>query len=304
MQQHRATGLEQILVDETHDGDVVLGSGRARYDSVVVVDDLLEGADGHGRTAQIIDSGTFFDSLVFGEGRLETLLILNKLLLKQEIVLDALHLEELEATSRIGENSGYCVESARQRLVRPATASRSPSASPSTTQEHRGRPAAEIGESSGNAHFCVGSGPLFFFFPTRVGSGGSHFFCSRKHVRQPFRRGVTRTAPCSPCRASAHAHSVSATERVQQRKRSPFCLVLRPDSIQLVPTAPDRVSQRPQRAHTPTHHPRERFQRKERRRIGKQPKRLSPPSNSPLFCAAAHSMNHCCTRDATHNHFS
>jgi len=43
-----AAWFEEILVDEGHDGDVVLWSVGGRDDGVVVVDDFLEGSDGHG----------------------------------------------------------------------------------------------------------------------------------------------------------------------------------------------------------------------------------------------------------------
>lgn len=44
-------------------------------------------------------------------------------------------------------------------------------------------------EGTVDSRFWVGSGPRFFFLPTRVGSGGSHFFYSRVYshsaVQQP-----------------------------------------------------------------------------------------------------------------------
>lgn len=36
-----------------------------------------------------------------------------------------------------------------------------------------------------DSRFWLGSGPRFFFLPTRVGKGGSHFFCRpRKDVQK------------------------------------------------------------------------------------------------------------------------
>lgn len=66
-----APWLEEILVDERHDRDVVLWSVGGRDDGVVVVDDLLEGTDGHGRTSKLVDGGSFFGRLGLGGSGLE-----------------------------------------------------------------------------------------------------------------------------------------------------------------------------------------------------------------------------------------
>ena len=52
------TGLELVLVHETKDGDVVLASHAGAHNRVVVVDDLLEVADTHGCSSQVINLAT------------------------------------------------------------------------------------------------------------------------------------------------------------------------------------------------------------------------------------------------------
>ena len=54
VEQDRATRLQLILVDEREDGDVVLGADAGRDDCVVVVDDLLKVANGHGCSSQVV----------------------------------------------------------------------------------------------------------------------------------------------------------------------------------------------------------------------------------------------------------
>ena len=55
MQQNARAGLEEVLVDEGHDGHVVFGAGRARNDGVVVVDKLFEVADTHGAASHVVN---------------------------------------------------------------------------------------------------------------------------------------------------------------------------------------------------------------------------------------------------------
>ena len=80
-----AAGLELVLVDEGEDGDVVLAAHRGGDDGVRVVDDLLEGADRHGRAAQLVHLGALL--LVLLVLRLQTLLVPDELLLHQQVVL-------------------------------------------------------------------------------------------------------------------------------------------------------------------------------------------------------------------------
>jgi hypothetical protein len=60
MQQHTATRLQQVLVNERHDGDVVFGPGGGGDDGVVVIDDLFERADGHRRAPKFVDGRALF----------------------------------------------------------------------------------------------------------------------------------------------------------------------------------------------------------------------------------------------------
>lgn len=54
MKKNRAARLEKVLVDEAHDVHVVLRPHRGRYDGVVVIDHLLQGAHRQRRAAQIV----------------------------------------------------------------------------------------------------------------------------------------------------------------------------------------------------------------------------------------------------------
>jgi hypothetical protein len=98
MQEDGAARLEQVLVHEAHDRDIKLGAAGCRYDRVVVVDDLLHGADSHRAPAEVVDAGAVLLVLVLAVvlGP-ESLLVLDELLLHQHVVLDPLRLEQLQA---------------------------------------------------------------------------------------------------------------------------------------------------------------------------------------------------------------
>jgi adenine/guanine phosphoribosyltransferase-like PRPP-binding protein len=59
IEKDRATWLELIFVHERQNADVMLAADRRRNDGVVVVDDFLQGADGHRSSPQVIDLGPF-----------------------------------------------------------------------------------------------------------------------------------------------------------------------------------------------------------------------------------------------------
>ena len=101
-----AARLKQVLVNEAHDGDIELGSGRSTDDGVVVVNNLLERTDGHGTAPEVVDLGPVLLILLLA-CRLwfEALLVLDELLLHEQVVLDPLHLEELEAAAGGGVDS-------------------------------------------------------------------------------------------------------------------------------------------------------------------------------------------------------
>ena len=98
VEEDRTARLELVLVHEGQDGDVVLGADTGRDDRVVVVNDLLEVADGHGCAAEVVDLAALL--LVLLLLRLEALLVLDKLLLHQEVVLDPLLLQQPQPTLR------------------------------------------------------------------------------------------------------------------------------------------------------------------------------------------------------------
>lgn len=102
VEKNGAAGLQQILVDERQDADVVLGSDRRRHDGMVVVDDLLERADGHGRAAQIVDLRALLLLALFL--RSQALLILDELLLHEQVVLDAFLPQQLESAPRVRQH--------------------------------------------------------------------------------------------------------------------------------------------------------------------------------------------------------
>ncbi|GMS79169.1 hypothetical protein PENTCL1PPCAC_1344, partial [Pristionchus entomophagus] len=104
VEQHRAAWLQLLLVDEGEDVDVVLAAHVRAHDGVVVVDDLLQRADSHRRAAQLVYLGALLLlSLLL---RLESLLVLDELLLHQQVVFDALRLEQLQATARVRRHCG------------------------------------------------------------------------------------------------------------------------------------------------------------------------------------------------------
>ena len=95
VQEDAAAGLQEILVDEAHDADIVLGARRAAHDRMLVVNDLLERAHGHGASANIVHARALFGILVvLGP---QAVLVHHKLLLEEEVVLDALQLQQLQA---------------------------------------------------------------------------------------------------------------------------------------------------------------------------------------------------------------
>jgi hypothetical protein len=102
VQEDGAAGLQQVLVNETHDGDIELGATRGRDDGVVVVNDFLHSADSHWAPAKVVHARAVFLVLVLARVPLgaETLLVLHKLLLHEHVVLDPLCLQQLEPAAR------------------------------------------------------------------------------------------------------------------------------------------------------------------------------------------------------------
>ena len=100
MQEDCAPRLQQILVHEAHDRHIILRAVRRADNRMLVVDDLVHGADLHRRAAEVVDFGPVLLVLILRRTlRLEPFLVRNELLLHEEVVLDALQLEQLEAAA-------------------------------------------------------------------------------------------------------------------------------------------------------------------------------------------------------------
>lgn len=105
MHKNGTSGLQLILIDKREDPDVVLGPNRGRDNGVILVNELLETADAHGGATEIVDlRAVLLVLLLLGP---EPLLVGHELLLHQEIVFDALQLQEAELAlgqrSHVGE---------------------------------------------------------------------------------------------------------------------------------------------------------------------------------------------------------
>merc|ERR1719427_34716 len=92
IEENAAAWLQLVLVHEAEDGHVVLAAHAGGDDGVVVVNDLLQVANTHGCSSQVIHLATLL--LVLLLLGLQSLLIPDELLLHQEIILDPLLLEE------------------------------------------------------------------------------------------------------------------------------------------------------------------------------------------------------------------
>ena len=55
VEQDRAPRLQLVLVNKGEDGDIVLGPDTGRHYRMVVVDDLLQVANRHGCSSQVIN---------------------------------------------------------------------------------------------------------------------------------------------------------------------------------------------------------------------------------------------------------
>lgn len=77
----------------------MLAADRRRDDCVGVVDDLLKCSDRHGRAAQVVHLRALLLIALFLW--LQPLLVADELLLHQQVVLDTLHLEQLQAATRM-----------------------------------------------------------------------------------------------------------------------------------------------------------------------------------------------------------
>jgi hypothetical protein len=108
--QYGASRLELVLVNEGHYPDVVLGPDGRGDDGVALVDDLLERADAHGGASEVVDLGSILLRLVLAGA--QALLAGHELLLHEEVVLDALELEQAEAALGERRHGGE----ARRRL--------------------------------------------------------------------------------------------------------------------------------------------------------------------------------------------
>ena len=108
MQQHLTPRLQQVLVHIAHNANIELRPTRRTDNRMVVVHDLLHGPHRHGAPPEIVHAAAVLLVLLLaGMIRgLEELLIRDELLLKEEVVLDAIELEELEAAAGSGVDGG------------------------------------------------------------------------------------------------------------------------------------------------------------------------------------------------------
>ena len=92
VEQDTAAGLQLVLVDKAEDADVVLTADTGADDGVIVINDLLQVANTHGSSSQVVNlAALLLVLLILG---LQALLVPDELLLHEKIVLDPLHLEE------------------------------------------------------------------------------------------------------------------------------------------------------------------------------------------------------------------
>uniref|UniRef100_A0A0K2UNX3 Uncharacterized protein n=1 Tax=Lepeophtheirus salmonis TaxID=72036 RepID=A0A0K2UNX3_LEPSM len=99
IEQDGASRLQLILVYKGQDGHVVLRAHGGGHDGVVVVNYLLQGAHRHGGATKIVHLGALL--LILLLLGLQHLLITNKLLLHEQVVLDTLQFQQLEPTFRV-----------------------------------------------------------------------------------------------------------------------------------------------------------------------------------------------------------
>ena len=99
--------LQLILVNEAQDGNVVFAAHAGGHNGVVVVDDFLQVTHTHRCSSQIINfAALLFIFLLLG---LQSLLIPDKLLLHEQIVLDPLLLEQPQPALGVGSHAGQLV---------------------------------------------------------------------------------------------------------------------------------------------------------------------------------------------------
>ncbi len=80
--QNGAFRLKLVLIDEGEDANVALEPDGGGDDGMVLVDELLEVPDAHGRSAEIVDLGSILLALVLA--RAEALLIGDELLIHED----------------------------------------------------------------------------------------------------------------------------------------------------------------------------------------------------------------------------
>merc|ERR1719435_892231 len=111
VKENAAARLQLVLVHEAEDGHVVLATHAGGDDGVVVIYDLLQIANTHGCSSQVIHLATLL--LVLLLLGLQSLLIPDELLLHQEIILDPLLLEEPQPALGMRGDPGQLVGSIR-----------------------------------------------------------------------------------------------------------------------------------------------------------------------------------------------
>ena len=107
VEKNATAGLQLILVDKAEDADVVLTADTGADDGVIVINDLLQVANTHGSSSQVVNlAALLLVLLILG---LQALLVPDELLLHEKIVLDPLHLEEPQPTLGVRGHAGQLV---------------------------------------------------------------------------------------------------------------------------------------------------------------------------------------------------
>ena len=107
IEEDAAAGLQLILVHEAQNGNVVLAAHARGHNGVVVIDNLLQITHTHWCSSQIINLAALL--FIFLLLWLQSLLVPDKLLLHEQIVLDPLLLEQPQPALGVGSHAGQLV---------------------------------------------------------------------------------------------------------------------------------------------------------------------------------------------------
>mmetsp|Transcript_3239 Transcript_3239/g.6729 ORF Transcript_3239/g.6729 Transcript_3239/m.6729 type:complete len:477 (-) Transcript_3239:80-1510(-) len=104
VQQDRASGVEQVLVDAGENIDVIFGTDRGTHNGMIVVDKFFQVTDSKWRTTQLFEFFPLF--LVALLTRLEDFVVANKFLLHEKVILHTLQFQKAQLAFRRWNNRG------------------------------------------------------------------------------------------------------------------------------------------------------------------------------------------------------